>query len=137
MSMTLILQPTSSPNTAGNANLIVYYIYYRFIVRFPIGVDFLFMTFLPHFFLSWTSSLSISSSAISASTLSNHVLVVFCLQLYTPYISSPNPHHMSMLSQSTGSSNLSLHEVELSGNNRCHQIEINGFLPRVRSKRLN
>ena len=43
---------------------------------------------------------------------------------------------------------LSLHEVELSGNNRCQQIEINtypdsplfistGFLPRVSSKRLN
>ena len=28
-----------------------------------------------HFFLSWTSSLSISSSAISASKLSNHVLL--------------------------------------------------------------
>ena len=42
--------------------------------RFPIGLDFLFITFLLHFFLSWTSSLSISSSAISAYTLSNHVL---------------------------------------------------------------
>ena len=50
-------------------------IYYRFIVRFPIGLDFFFITFtfLLHFFLSWTSSLSISSSAIPASTLSNHV----------------------------------------------------------------
>ena len=38
------------------------------------SLDFLFITFLLHFFLSWTSSLSISSSAISASTLSNHVL---------------------------------------------------------------
>ena len=47
-----------------------------------------------------------------------------------------------------GSNDLSLHEVELSGNNRCQQIEINtypdsplfistGFLPRVSSKRLN
>ena len=46
-----------------------------------------------------------------------------------------------------GSSNLSLHEVELSGNNRFQQIETNfypdsplfistGFLPRVSSKRL-
>ena len=73
-------------------------IYYRFIVPFPIGLDFLFITFLLHFLLLWTSSLSISSSAISASTLSNHVLVcqpVFCLQLYTPYISSPSPHHLS------------------------------------------
>ena len=50
-------------------------IYYRFIVRFPIGLDFLVITFtFPlHLLLSWTSSLSISSSAISASTLSNHV----------------------------------------------------------------
>ena len=49
---------------------------------------------------------------------------------------------------SRGSNDLSLHEVELSGNNRCQQIEINsypdsplfiskGFLPRVSSKRLN
>ena len=35
------------------------YIYYRFIVRFPIGLDFLFITFtiLLHLLLSWTSSL--------------------------------------------------------------------------------
>ena len=43
---------------------------------------------------------------------------------------------------------LSLHEVEMSGNNRCQQIEMNsypdsplflstGFLPRVSSKRMN
>ena len=51
------------------------YIYYRFIVRFPIGLDFLFIIFLLNFFRSWTSSLSISSSAISASTLSNHVFL--------------------------------------------------------------
>ena len=53
------------------------YIYYRFIVRFPIGLDFLFITFtiLLHLLLSWTSSLSISSSAISTSTLSNHVFL--------------------------------------------------------------
>ena len=48
----------------------------------------------------------------------------------------------------TSPNDLSLHEVELSGNNRCQQIEINtypdsplfistGFLPRVSSKRLN
>ena len=55
----------------------VIYIYYRFIVRFPIVLDFLFITstFLLHLLLSWTSSLSISSSAISASTLSNHVFL--------------------------------------------------------------
>ena len=51
------------------------HIYYRFIVRFPMGLGFLFITFLLHFFLSWTSSLLMSSSAISASTLSNHVLL--------------------------------------------------------------
>ena len=53
------------------------YIYYRFIVRFPIALDFLFITFtfLLHLLLSWTSSLSISCSAISASTLSNHVFL--------------------------------------------------------------
>ena len=53
------------------------YIYYRFIVRFPIGLDFLFITFtiLLHLLLSWTSSLSISSSAISTSTLFNHVFL--------------------------------------------------------------
>ena len=53
------------------------YIYYRFIVRFPIGLDILFITFtfLLHLLLSWTSSLSISSSAIPASTLSNHVFL--------------------------------------------------------------
>ena len=54
---------------------VVVHIHYRFIVRFQIGLDFLFITFLLHLFLSWTSSLSISSSAISASTLSNHVFL--------------------------------------------------------------
>ena len=49
--------------------------YYRFIGRFPIGLDFLFITFLLHFIISWTSSFSISSSATPASTLSNHVLL--------------------------------------------------------------
>ena len=35
-------------------------LYYRFIVRFPIGLDFIFITFtfLLHLLLSWTSSLS-------------------------------------------------------------------------------
>ena len=59
----------------GKYSYIYIYIYYRFIVRFPIGLDFLFITFtiLLHLLLSWTSSLSISSSAISTSTLSTHV----------------------------------------------------------------
>ena len=53
------------------------YIYYRFIVHFPIELDFLFITFtfLLHLLLSWISSLLISSLAISAFTLSNHVFL--------------------------------------------------------------
>ena len=70
-----------------------------FIIRFPMGLDFLFITFCLHFFLSWMSSLSISSSAISASTLSDMSFLalqpVFCLQPYASYISSPSPHHFS------------------------------------------
>ena len=73
-------------------------IYYRFIVRFPIGLDFLFIsfTFLLHLLLSWTSSLSITSSAISTFTLSNHVCLGLPTGLLpsTPYISSPSPHHL-------------------------------------------
>ena len=53
-----------------------------------------------------------------------------------------------VMRRTRGSNDLSLHEVELSGNNRCQQIEINtypdsplfistGFLPRVSLKRLN
>ena len=65
------------PTGLLHSTLYIYYIYYRFIVRFPIGLDFLFITFtiLLHLLLSWTSSLSISSSAISTSTLSNHVFL--------------------------------------------------------------
>ena len=62
------------------------YYYYRFIV--------ISLTFRLHFFLSWTSSLSISSSAMSASTLSNHVLVGRSADLL-PY--SPSPRHFSSL----------------------------------------
>ena len=54
--------------------ILIYY-YYRFIVRFPIGFHFLFIAFFLHFSLSWSSSLSISSSAMPPSTLSNHVLL--------------------------------------------------------------
>ena len=49
--------------------------YYWFIVHFLIELDFLFITFRLHFLLSWMSSMSISSSAIYASTFSNHVVV--------------------------------------------------------------
>ena len=40
---------------------LIAYIYYRFIVRSLIVLNFLFITFFLHFFLSWTSSLSISN----------------------------------------------------------------------------
>ena len=50
------------------------YIYHRFIIRLTIGLDFPFINIFLHFFLSWTSSLPISWSAIFASTLSKHVL---------------------------------------------------------------
>ena len=53
----------------------IYYYYCCFIVLFLIGLDFLFITFFLHFFPSWTSSLSIISSAISTSTLSTYVLL--------------------------------------------------------------
>ena len=68
--------------------LIHIYIYIRFIVHFPIGLDLLFITFSLHFFLSWTSSLSISSSAISASTHSNHVLLGLPIGLLPSTINS-------------------------------------------------
>ena len=55
-----------------NSTLIMWsqLILFLFMVPFTIGLDFLFVTFLFHFFLSLASSLSISSFAISASTLS-------------------------------------------------------------------
>ena len=48
-------------------------IYYRFIVRFTMGLEFLFIQFLLQLFLVQMSSLSISSSATYASTFSNHI----------------------------------------------------------------
>ena len=87
------------------------YIYYQFIVRFPIGLDFLFITFtfLLHLLLSWTSSFSISSSDISASTLSNHVFlglptgplpstlysIHLCTQSSSPFLITC-PYHLSI-----------------------------------------
>ena len=87
------------------------YIYYWFIVSFPIGLDFLFITFFLHFFMSWTSPLSISIS--TDSTLSNHVLLGIRLQHYTPYISSPSPHHMSIPSQPTISNDSGVRYLQL------------------------
>ena len=69
---------------------------YRFIVRFPIGLDFLFITFRLHFSQSWMSSLSISSSAIShphSLTMSSLVFqpgFVFKSDLHTFFPPSPN-----------------------------------------------
>ena len=48
-------------------------IYYRFIVWFSIGLEFLFIQFLLQFFLVHMSSLSISSSSTYSSTFSNHI----------------------------------------------------------------
>ena len=48
-------------------------IYYRFIVRFTIGLEFLLIQFLLRLFLAQTCSLSISSSATYPSTFSNHI----------------------------------------------------------------
>ena len=93
----------------------IYILYYRFIVRFPIGLDFLFITFtnLLHLLLSWTSSLSISSSAISTSTLFNHVFLglptgllpstLYSIHFFTQSSSSFLIIHMSIPSQSTTS----------------------------------
>ena len=50
-------------------------IYYRFIVRFTIGLEFIFILFLLKFFLAQMSSLSISNSATYSSTFSNHVSI--------------------------------------------------------------
>ena len=50
-------------------------IYYRFIVKFTIGLELLFITFFLKFFLTHMSSLSICSSATYSSTFSNHINV--------------------------------------------------------------
>ena len=55
------------PCEISNNNLrcdALYVTYYQFIVCFPTGLDFLSITFFLHFFLSWTTSLSISISAM-------------------------------------------------------------------------
>ena len=48
-------------------------VYYRFIVRFTIGLEFLFIQFHLEFFLAQMSSISISSSTTYSSTFSNHI----------------------------------------------------------------
>ena len=71
-------------------------IYYRFIVRFTIGLEFLFIQFLPQFFLAQMSSLSISRSVTYSSTFSNHIyllmdIISVCLKVAV--------HQGSVLSQ--------------------------------------
>ena len=48
-------------------------IYYRFIVRFTMGLKFLFIQFFLQFFLAQMSPLSTSSSATYSSTFSKHI----------------------------------------------------------------
>ena len=85
---------------------------YWFIIHFPIKLDFLFITFRLHVFLSWMFSLSISSSAISASTFSNHVFLGLQTGLLPSTLISINllhpvfiiiSHHMFIPYQSTTS----------------------------------
>ena len=58
-------------------------IYYRFIVRFTIGLELLFITFLLQFFLTQMSSLSISSSATYSSTFFKHIYVsIYIISVY-------------------------------------------------------
>ena len=71
------------------------FIYYRFIVRFLIGLDFLFITFtfLLHFF--YHGHIVRPYPILHSLTMSFLVFQpVSCLQLYTPYIASPSPHHI-------------------------------------------
>ena len=77
--------------------------YHRFIVRFPMGLYTLFITFFLHFFPSFTSSLSISNLAIFSShiflglppstldlyTFFDKVLIIFIHQMSIP--SQPTP----------------------------------------------
>ena len=71
-------------------------IYYRFIVRFTIGYElFLFSQFLLQFFLAQMSSLSISSSATYASTLSNHIYL--SIDIISVYLKD-SMHQRSVLS---------------------------------------
>ena len=71
-------------------------IYYRCIVRFTIGYEFLFTTFFLQFVLVQMSSLSKSSSTIYSSTFSNHVYlsadiisVYLKVAMHQGFVSSP------------------------------------------------
>ena len=53
----------------------------RCIVRFTVGLEFLFITFLLQFFLAPMSSLLMSSSAIYYTTFSNHIYIYVSVYL--------------------------------------------------------
>ena len=90
-------------------------------LRFLIGLDFLIITLCLYFFLSWMSSLSISSSAISACTCSNHVL----LGLPTGLLHST----LNSIHFFTQSSSFSLSHVHISlpttSNDSCNRLNSN------------
>ena len=63
--------------------VVISLIYYMFIVRFTIGLEFLLIQFLLQFFLAQMSSLSISSSATYSPTFSNHIyLLIDIISVY-------------------------------------------------------
>ena len=86
----LCILQTPSPIT----NIYVYISVY-------IGLDFLFITFLLLFFCHGHLLCECRSQVwpyllLHSLTISFLVFQpVFCIQLYTPYISSPSPHHLS------------------------------------------
>ena len=72
-------------------------IFYRFIVRFTKGLEFLLILFLLQFFLAQMSPMWISSSATYSSTFSNHLylsidiisiylIIIIIYRVYTPRI---------------------------------------------------
>ena len=76
---------------------------------FPIGLDFLFITCVS-LFMSFYHGHLLCRSHVWPYPLQHSLTMSFfvfqpvlCLQLYTPYIYSPSPHHMSITSQSTTS----------------------------------
>ena len=65
--------PNSGKSKADIIWVQVTMMFYRFIIRFTIGLGFLFIAFLLQFFMAHMFSLSISSSTIYYSTLSSHI----------------------------------------------------------------
>ena len=65
---------------------VVSLIYCRFIVRFTIGLEFLFITFLFQFFLVQMSSLWISSSATYSTTFSTHIYIYLSIDIISIYL---------------------------------------------------